>query len=48
MRKLRTAQEYEVEGSAETLVGFGKWASLTYKEVPSSYMTWVIQTYQEN
>ena len=47
LRKLRTAQEYEVEGSAETLVGFGKWASLTYKEVPHSYMTWVIKTYQE-
>ena len=46
-RKLRTAQEYEVEGSAETLVGFGKWASLTYKEVPHSYLTWVIKTYQE-
>ena len=47
LRKLRTAQEYEVEGSEETLVGFGKWASLRYKEVPHSYLAWVIKTYQE-
>ena len=47
LRKLRQAQEYEVEGSEETLVGFGKHASLRYKEVPQSYLTWVIETYQE-
>ena len=44
LRKLRTAQEYEVEGSGETLVGFGKWSSLKYNEVPHSYLTWVIKT----
>ena len=48
MRKLREAQEYEVAGSEETLVGFGKWAKLRYKEVPAYYMKWAIETYQEN
>ena len=47
LRKLRGAQEYEVEGSEETLVGFGKHASLRYKEVPQSYLTWAIETFQE-
>ena len=47
LRKLRQAQEYEVGGSEETLVGFGKHASLKYKEVPESYLTWAIETFQE-
>ena len=47
LRKLRQAQEYEVGGSEETLVGFGKHASLKYREVPESYLTWAIDTFQE-
>ena len=47
LRKLRYAQEFEVDGSDETLVGFGKHASLKYKEVPQSYLKWVIETFQE-
>ena len=47
LRKLRYAQEYEAEGLEETLVGFGKHASLRYKEVPQSYLTWAIETFQE-
>ena len=45
--KLRAAQENEVAGSDETLVGFGKYASLKYREVPEDYLKWVIDTYQE-
>ena len=47
LRKLRAAQEYEEEGTGETLVGFGKHACLKYKEVPQSYLNWAIETYQE-
>ena len=47
LMKLRAAQEYEVAGSDETIVGFGKYASLKYKEVPEYYIKWAIDTYQE-
>ena len=47
LMKLRAAQENEVAGSDETLVGFGKYASLKYREVPEYYLKWAIDTYQE-
>ena len=47
MRKLRSAQECEVKGSDDTIVGFGRHANKMYKEVPQSYLDWVMDTYQE-
>ena len=47
LRKLRYAQEFEVDGSDETIVGFGKYADMKYKEVPQSYLNWAIEVFQE-
>ena len=47
LRKLRAAQDFEEKGSDETIVGFGRYADKMYKEVPQTYLDWVMETFQE-
>ena len=48
LRKLRSAQEFEVMGSEETIVGFGRHADKKYKEDPQTYLDWVMEVFHEN
>ena len=48
MRKLRAAQEVEERGSDETIVGFGQHAKKMYKQVPKTYLKWVMQVLRED
>ena len=48
MRKLRAAQEVEERGSDETIVGFGQHAKNMYKDVPKTYLKWVMQVLRED
>ena len=47
LRKLRSAQELEVKGSDETIVGFGRYADMKYKEVPQTYLDWTMEVFVE-
>ena len=47
LRKLRSAQELEVKGSDETIVGFGRYAERKYKEVPQTYLDWTMEVFRE-
>ena len=47
LRKLRSAQEFEVKGSDETIVGFGRYADRKYKEVPQTYLDWTMEVFKE-
>ena len=47
-RKLQAVQEVEERGSDETIVGFGQHAKNMYKDVPKTYLKWVMQVLRED
>ena len=47
LRKLRSAQEFEMKGTEDTVVGFGQFANRMYREIPQYYLDWVIEIFRE-